>query len=82
MNMTAAVSAFLTGVRIHESGMVPEFAEGKKTERKWAHRVMYQRYRRFNVEKVRVVLSLKGELYAHPNTVSLILRAAAQERLK
>lgn len=82
MNEHEAMIAFLSGIRVHESAMIPEFQESHRQERKWANRVKYQRYRRFDIEQGRVVISMNGELYCHPNTLSVILKAAAKESLK
>lgn len=78
----SVISAFLRGVRVHQSESIPEFKDARGEERKWAHRVMFQRNRRFKVKKERVVLFLKGEMYCHPNTASILLRAACEKRLE
>lgn len=59
-------------MRVFEDLCVPEFKEGHRQERKWVHRVMYQRYRRFNVTMVRCVICFKGAYFMHPNTYKLM----------
>lgn len=60
------------GMEIHESLSVPEFKESHRKERKWAHRLMFKRYQRFTYKYERVVISMGGELYVHPNTMKVL----------
>lgn len=58
-------------MKVVESLFVPEFMEGHRQERKWAHRVMWQRGRRFKITMVRGVLIFSGVVHMHPNTYKL-----------
>lgn len=55
---------------------IPEFEDKivRKQERKWARRIMYQRWRRFDctVKRERVIICFGGVFYAHPNTIEVI----------
>lgn len=70
-----ALKAALKGVPVRAEIYLPEFKEGHKRERKWARRVMFERYRRFDVQKDRVVYFFDGTLLCHPNTYELIKAA-------
>jgi hypothetical protein len=60
-------------MHVVESIMVPEFMEGHRQERKWAHRVMWQRSRRFNITMVRgALIGPNGTVFVHPNTYKII----------
>lgn len=59
-------------MRIVESKFIPEFQEGHRQERKWCHRVMWQRYRRFNITMTRCVVMVGGVAHVHPNTYKII----------
>jgi hypothetical protein len=59
-------------MRVVESLFVPEFIEGHRQERKWAHRVMWQRNRRFKITMVRGLLMVGGVAHMHPNTYKIL----------
>lgn len=70
-----ALKAALKGIPVRTEIYFPEFKDGHKRERKWARRVMFERYRRFDVQKDRVVYFFDGALLCHPNTYELIKAA-------
>lgn len=74
-----AISAFLRGVEVREDKYLPEFKEAHRQERKWARRVRFERYRRFDVRQERVVFFFNGVMFVHPSTLKVLL--AACERL-
>ncbi|SER36415.1 MULTISPECIES: hypothetical protein [Pseudomonas] len=49
-------------------------------ERKWAHRVMYQRQRRFNERPMWMVVRTADGLYVHPDLARKISEAIAKEQ--
>lgn len=59
-------------IQIKADACIPEFIEKRGNERKWAHRVMWQRGRRYKIIKERCVMCFQGVYFAHPNTVKLI----------
>lgn len=67
-------TARYNGMTVHADPHVPELVESHRQERKWAHRVMWQRTRRFDVKTCRMFLRFGDRLIAHPNTVELLNR--------
>ena len=59
----------MSGVSVHADPSLPEFKETHRQERKWAHRVMWNRHQRFTVFQRLLVVKTGGKLFAHPNTV-------------
>lgn len=72
---SAALKAALSGIPFRPVSCLPEFQEGHRQERKWARRVMFDRYRRFDVRRDRVVYFHEGVMLCHPNTYELIKAA-------
>lgn len=62
----------LVGMKVMESESVPEFKESRGQERKWAHRVMWNRSQRFKIKRERMVIAFEGALIAHPNTAKIL----------
>lgn len=60
------------GMTVKSDARIPEFKDGHKTERKWAHRKMYQTWRRFNVKRDRLMVKVGDMFYCHPNTYKLL----------
>lgn len=59
-------------MKIIETDLLPEFVQVKKRQRKWAHRVMYQRYREFDYEDRRHMMRAGDQLFMHPNTAKAL----------
>jgi len=72
---TTAISAFIRGTPVREDKYIPEFKEAHRKERKWARRVKFERYRRFDVKQERVVLFFEGVMLVHPNTYKILIAA-------
>lgn len=66
------------GIRVVADPAVPEFKESHRQERKWARRVMFERYRRFDIKYERVMFCYNGQTIVHPNTY-LILQKVEQK---
>lgn len=60
------------GKRLIADPWVPEFKVWHRQERKWAHRVMWNRYQRFTLMNTRVMIITGSSIVAHPNTVDAI----------
>ena len=59
-------------MKIIETDLLPEFVQVKVRQRKWAHRVMYQRYREYDYEDRRHVMRCGDLWYMHPNTAKAL----------
>ncbi|MGK8471183.1 hypothetical protein ACRS34_09580 [Stutzerimonas stutzeri] len=70
--------SMFSGTQVIESVFIPEFKEVHRQERKWAHRVMWNRNQRFKIKSERVVLLVGGVLHAHPNTAKIIYAQIAK----
>jgi hypothetical protein len=74
MNKTARYN----GMTVLADPHVPELVESHRQERKWAHRVMWQRGQRFKVTTCRMFLRMGSALIAHPNTVEMLNQQLAK----
>ncbi|MFJ3685561.1 hypothetical protein [Pseudomonas sp. NPDC090208] len=76
-------ASIYNGMRVVAELAVPEFIESHRKERKWAHRVMWNRDQRFTITQHRVFMNVGGCLFAHPKTVALLNeQLAAREAVK
>lgn len=76
------MNSFLyNGVELISDSCIPEKLEKHRQERKWARRVMFERFRRFDIQYGDYVLQFNGKFYANPAVFQRIKAAIeAQEQ--
>lgn len=65
-----------SGMQLIVDPCMPKTKEVHRQERKWAHRVMFERWRRFNVKHGPVVYFFEGKVVCHPSVVEMIAERA------
>lgn len=63
------------GIHIFENWAIPEFKESGRRERKWARRVKFERFRRFDYTYERAVVKFGDKFFAHPNTLRVMMES-------
>ena len=56
------------GLQVTTDPLVSEFREVHRQERKWARRVMFERYRRFDIKYQPMILKAGDRVFMHPKT--------------
>lgn len=84
--MMAGYLQSMAGYELYANPLLTVSKEVHRRERKWAHRVMYQRDRRFIIRVEQVpsseVIQIGARLFMHPQTLARVKQALDAQGVK